>query len=127
MLVTGAGGFIGSEICRQIAQYEPAQLVLLGGCENSIYEIELELRESCRLKKLEAVVADIRDRKKLDQVFCQFGPKVVFHAAVESRAHSKPTSWESLLLDESDGWNLTSCASGSKNSARRLRDSIEKR
>ena len=80
VLVTGAGGSIGAEICRQIATYEPAQLVLLGRGENSIYEIDLELRENCRLKKQATVVADIRDRQKLDQVFSQFRPEVVFHS-----------------------------------------------
>jgi FlaA1/EpsC-like NDP-sugar epimerase len=59
----------------------------LGRGENSIYEIDLELRESCRLKKQEAIIADIRDRKKLDQVFSQFQPEVVFHAAAHKHVH----------------------------------------
>lgn len=82
VLVTGAGGSIGSELCRQMAELEPELLLLLGRGENSIYEIDQELSFTygARLNKAR-VIADIRDRAKMEQVFKQYRPTVVFHAA----------------------------------------------
>lgn len=81
VLVTGAGGSIGSELCRQIAALRPASLALLGRGENSIYEIWMELRS--RFPKVAAppIVADIRDRDRIRNVFQEQRPEVVFHAA----------------------------------------------
>ncbi|MBL0389252.1 polysaccharide biosynthesis protein [Tumebacillus sp. ITR2] len=81
VLVTGAGGSIGSELCRQIVKFAPAKLLLLGHGENSIYEIELELRNNHPEIHLETLIADIQDRKRIEQVFQTFEPSVVFHAA----------------------------------------------
>lgn len=82
VMITGAGGSIGSELCRQVAKYSPEALILLGRGENSIYEIDQELTFTYgkNLKKA-AVIADIRDRQKLEQVFRIYQPTVVFHAA----------------------------------------------
>ncbi|MFT9599879.1 polysaccharide biosynthesis protein [Mesobacillus sp.] len=83
VLVTGAGGSIGSEICRQIAQFNPEKLVLLGHGENSIYSIELELKESFRDSAIEfiPVIAEIQDAKKMLSVMETYQPDVVYHAA----------------------------------------------
>jgi FlaA1/EpsC-like NDP-sugar epimerase len=81
ILVTGAGGSIGSELCRQIARYDPLQLVLLGHGENSIYGIERELRSRYPNLDLVACIADVRDLQRLDVVFSRYRPNVVFHAA----------------------------------------------
>jgi FlaA1/EpsC-like NDP-sugar epimerase len=81
VLVTGAGGSIGRELCRQIARRSPAELVLLGHGENSIFEIYLELREDYPELLLSPVIADVRDAGRLMQVFTQHQPQVVFHAA----------------------------------------------
>lgn len=83
VLVTGAGGSIGSEICRQIAQFNPERLVLLGHGENSIYSIEMELKESFQDSKIEfiPVIAEIQDAKKMMSVMEKFQPDVVYHAA----------------------------------------------
>lgn len=83
VLVTGAGGSIGSEICRQIAQFNPGKLILLGHGENSIYSIELELKERFRNTKIEfiPVIAEIQDAKKMMSVMETFQPHVVYHAA----------------------------------------------
>ncbi|PWK09691.1 polysaccharide biosynthesis protein [Tumebacillus permanentifrigoris] len=81
VLVTGAGGSIGSELCRQIAKFSPAKLLLLGHGENSIYEIELELRNTFPDVNLETLIADIQDRTRIENVFQTFHPSVVFHAA----------------------------------------------
>ena len=81
VLVTGAGGSIGRELCRQIARRNPAELVLLGHGENSIFEIYLELRDDYPDVLLSPVIADVRDTVRLEQVFTQHQPQVVFHAA----------------------------------------------
>lgn len=81
VLVTGAGGSIGRELCRQIARRSPAQLVLLGHGENSIFEILLELQNDYPDLNLSPVIADVRDPERLTQVFQQHRPQVVFHAA----------------------------------------------
>nr|WP_238942069.1 nucleoside-diphosphate sugar epimerase/dehydratase [Bacillus sp. REN10] len=82
VLVTGAGGSIGSEICRQIAQFHPAQLILLGHGENSIYMIEMELKEKYKGEiHILPVIADIQDRERMKQVMAQYKPNIVYHAA----------------------------------------------
>ena len=81
VLITGAGGSIGSELCRQIAQVDPEKIILLGHGENSIYKIWLELRDKFPLLPLEIEIADVRDRFKLELVFAKHRPRVVFHAA----------------------------------------------
>lgn len=81
VLVTGAGGSIGSELSRQIASFNPSRLLLLGHGENSIYTIEMELRSKYPQVQLETVIADIQDRSRMDDVFNRFRPQVVFHAA----------------------------------------------
>ena len=81
VLVTGAGGSIGRELCRQIARRGPAELVLLGHGENSIFEILLELREDFPGLQLFPVIADVRDEVRLAEVFAERQPQIVFHAA----------------------------------------------
>jgi FlaA1/EpsC-like NDP-sugar epimerase len=81
VLITGAGGSIGSELCRQIARFEPAVLLLLGHGENSIYSIEMELSRRFPTLKLESVIADVQDERRIDEVFRTYLPEVVFHAA----------------------------------------------
>jgi len=81
VLVTGAGGSIGRELCRQIARRNPSELVLLGHGENSIFEILLELNQDYPNLSLSPVIADIRNAERLAQVFTQHQPQVVFHAA----------------------------------------------
>jgi FlaA1/EpsC-like NDP-sugar epimerase len=81
VLVTGAGGSIGRELCRQIARRNPAQLILLGHGENSIFEILLELQNNYPALKLIPIIADIRNQDRLDSVFKTHQPQVVFHAA----------------------------------------------
>lgn len=81
VLVTGAGGSIGRELCRQIARYNPAELIMLGHGENSIFEGLLELKDHFPSLIIRPVIADVRDRMRLNQVFSQFHPQIVFHAA----------------------------------------------
>lgn len=81
VLVTGAGGSIGSELSRQMATYSPSRLLLLGHGENSIYDIELELKKKYPEVKIETIIADIQDFARMEQVFEQYLPNVIFHAA----------------------------------------------
>jgi FlaA1/EpsC-like NDP-sugar epimerase len=81
ILVTGAGGSIGSELCRQIARQEPRRLVLLGKGENSIYDIHQELQMKFPELEINAVIADVRDSQRIHEVFDKFRPQAVFHAA----------------------------------------------
>ncbi|NLN84175.1 MAG: polysaccharide biosynthesis protein [Firmicutes bacterium] len=84
-LVTGAGGSIGAEISRQLLNYEVSTLILLGRGENSIYEINRELREIVKKYKnqvvIKPVICDIRDRQGLEKLFQSYRPQIVFHAA----------------------------------------------
>ncbi|HEY7482753.1 MAG TPA: nucleoside-diphosphate sugar epimerase/dehydratase [Gemmatimonadales bacterium] len=81
VLVTGAGGSIGSELCRQLARLEPAQVLVMGHGENSIFDVMAELTE--RYPHLEAVpiIGDIRDRERMRLIFERYRPYAVFHAA----------------------------------------------
>ncbi|MGQ0537429.1 MAG: polysaccharide biosynthesis protein [Gemmatimonadaceae bacterium] len=81
VLVTGAGGSIGNEICRQIARLHPERLVLLGHGENSIFEIHQELAHRHPALSTPTVIADIRDRKRMSRIMREYSPDVVFHAA----------------------------------------------
>ena len=81
ILVTGAGGSIGSEICRQVSRFNPERVVLLGHGENSIYLIYHELIRSFQGINYVPVIADIQDYERLLQVFEQYEPAIVYHAA----------------------------------------------
>lgn len=81
VLVTGAGGSIGSELCRQIARFQPARLILLGHGENSIYAIDQELSRKFPSLARDVVIADIRDGNKIRAILRRYRPQIVFHSA----------------------------------------------
>ncbi len=81
VLVTGAGGSIGSELCRQIARMEPQKLILLGKSENNIWDIQRELSWDYPKLSTEAIIANVCDERRIRNVFARFRPKVIFHAA----------------------------------------------
>jgi FlaA1/EpsC-like NDP-sugar epimerase len=81
VLVTGAGGSIGSELCRQIARFQPARLVLVDHAEPALFEIERELVDERSFRAAAAVVGDVKSATKMRQVFDKYQPGVVFHAA----------------------------------------------
>jgi FlaA1/EpsC-like NDP-sugar epimerase len=80
-LITGAGGSIGSELSRRVASFRPGRLVLLGRGENSLWEVERDIRRLYPAQDLAVVLCDIRNRMRLHQVFDAWRPQVVFHAA----------------------------------------------
>jgi FlaA1/EpsC-like NDP-sugar epimerase len=81
VLVTGAGGSIGSELCRQIARVSPRRLILVENAENSLFEIRRELEDQRHFTRAAAVLADCRDAVRMSEVFQEHRPSVVFHAA----------------------------------------------
>jgi FlaA1/EpsC-like NDP-sugar epimerase len=81
ILVTGAGGSIGSEICRQIAQCQPDRLILVERAENSLFRIEQELIKNSHGVEFDRCLADVCDRERLEAIFGQYQPEIVFHAA----------------------------------------------
>lgn len=82
VLVTGGGGSIGSELCRQIAEYQPARLVILDIAENTTYELQNDLLYKYgNALNMNVEIASVRDKKRLEQIFDTYRPQVVFHAA----------------------------------------------
>ncbi len=81
ILVTGGGGSIGSELCRQIAKYEPKTLVIFDIYENNAYNIQMELQRNYPTLDLRAIIGSVRDIKKVESVFETYRPTLVFHAA----------------------------------------------
>lgn len=81
VLVTGAGGSIGSELCRQIARCNPSEIILLGHDENPIFEIEIELKYKYKSFNIIPTMADVKDYERVSGIFKEYKPQVVFHAA----------------------------------------------
>ena len=81
VLVTGGGGSIGSELCRQIAEHSPKQLIIFDVYENNAYDIQLELRDRYPELDLVVLIGSVRDSRRVFQVFEQYRPEIVYHAA----------------------------------------------
>lgn len=81
IMVTGGGGSIGSEICRQVIKYKPAQIIILDNYENNAYELMLELKGQYPEANISVMIATIRDKVAIDGVFKKVRPEIVFHAA----------------------------------------------
>ncbi len=102
ILITGAGGSIGSELCRQIAMMSPASLTLVGKGENSIYEIEQELIQTTGLVP-NTMIADVRDLAAMEQVFRKYRPTVVFHAAAHKHVPLMEKNPREAILNNIQG------------------------
>lgn len=81
VMVTGGGGSIGSELCRQIAAAKPKQLIIVDIYENNAYDIQLELKHDHPDLNLETLIASVRNTKKVDELFKEYHPDIVYHAA----------------------------------------------
>lgn len=81
ILVTGGGGSIGSELCRQIASHSPKQLIIFDVYENNAYAIQMELKDQYPNLNLTVLIGSVRDSKRINQVFAEYRPDVVYHAA----------------------------------------------
>ena len=92
VMVTGGGGSIGSELCRQIAANEPKQLIIVDIYENTTYELEVELRRYYPEANIEVLIASVRDFDRLDTIFAKYRPDVVYHAAAHKHVPLMETS-----------------------------------
>ena len=103
ILVTGAGGSIGSEIVRQVARYNPKKVVLLGRGENSIHQLVNEIESYIPELRYHIQIGDVRDYQTLDRVFREFNPEVVFHAAAHKHVPLMETNPEQAILNNVEG------------------------
>ncbi|MGC8954699.1 MAG: SDR family NAD(P)-dependent oxidoreductase [Fervidobacterium sp.] len=100
VLITGAGGSIGSEISRQICKFSPKKIILLGRGENSIYEIYNELKENYPNLDVSPVIADITDENLMEKIFSQYKPELIFHAAAHKHVFFMQTNlYEALRVN----------------------------
>lgn len=81
VMVTGGGGSIGSELCRQLAKHGPKKLIIVDIYENNAYDIQQELKRTLPELDLKVLIASVRDEEKLDQIFSEYRPEIVYHAA----------------------------------------------
>lgn len=111
IMITGAGGSIGSELCRQIAKYEPKEMVLIDIYENNLYDIELELKAQYKNIKIDAVIASVRDKKKMENTFEVYKPYLVFHAAAHKHVPLMEYSpLEAIKNNVFGTYNVVNCA-----------------
>lgn len=108
VLVTGAGGSIGSELCRQISKFKPKKLLLLGRGEQSIYNIHLECRTKFPRLPVIPIIADIRDANRMRQVYQEFSPQVIFHTAAHKNVELIEAYPEEVIKNNIIGTQIVS-------------------
>lgn len=99
VLVTGAGGSIGSELARQIVRFSPTQLLLLDHAETDLYHIDMEIRQMAPELRVHPIVADVKDRVRLNHIFQSLKPTVVFHAAAYKHVPLMEMNTEEVILN----------------------------
>jgi FlaA1/EpsC-like NDP-sugar epimerase len=111
VLVTGAGGSIGSELCRQICRFKPKQILLYERAESPLYEIDLELRTHYKDFDIIPVLADIQNMTQLERVFQDYRPEIVFHAAAYKHVPMLEFhAWKAVRNNILGTFNLSECA-----------------
>ncbi|MBQ7556352.1 polysaccharide biosynthesis protein [bacterium] len=110
VLVTGAGGSIGSEMCRQIALFKPEELILLELCEFNLYQIDRELRAKFPELKICPYIADIKNEARLDSIFSKHHPQIVFHAAAYKHVPIMELNPLEAVLNNVKGTYQIACA-----------------
>ena len=112
ILVTGGGGSIGSELCRQIASYEPKSLLVFDVYENNAYELQNELMQKYKDQlDIKVIIGSIRDKKRLDHVFSKYKPDIVFHAAAHKHVPLMEFNPQEAVKNNVFGTlNLAECA-----------------
>lgn len=111
VLVTGGGGSIGSELCRQVIRFNPKKLLILDIYENNAYDLELELRANYPHIDIEVLIASIRDKKRMETIFEKYTPYVVFHAAAHKHVPLMENNPSEAVKNNIFGTlNLVECA-----------------
>lgn len=111
IMITGGGGSIGSEICRQIIRFQPREIILLDNYENGVYELQQEFKYNKIDVNLKCVIASIRDRKILERVFEENKPQIIFHAAAHKHVPLMEDNPEESIKNNVFGTlNLAECA-----------------
>ena len=127
VLITGAGGSIGSEIVRQVMRFHPQKVILLGRGENSLYLLNKEIRQKWNADLFEIYVADIRFAERLEQIFQRSRPQIIFHAAAHKHVPLMEANPEEAILNNVFGtWNLVQCAQRSPTLERFVNISTDK-
>lgn len=103
VLITGAGGSIGSEIVRQVARFNPKRIILLGRGENSLFNIENEIKKNFDDTPFSTVVCDVRYKEKVERVFHTYRPQVVFHAAAHKHVPMMESNSDEAILNNVGG------------------------
>lgn len=111
VLVTGGGGSIGSELCRQISKFKPRKLLILDIYENNAYDIQNELKRKYPNLDLEVLIASIRDKARLDEIFATYMPQVIFHAAAHKHVPLMENNPQEAIKNNVFGTkNVAECA-----------------
>ena len=111
VLVTGGGGSIGSELCRQIIKYRPKRLIVLDIYENTTYDLENELKEKYPGQEIDVVIASVRDKQRLNEIFEKYHPDLVFHAAAHKHVPLMEFSPSEAIKNNVFGtYNVATCA-----------------
>jgi FlaA1/EpsC-like NDP-sugar epimerase len=111
VLVTGAGGSIGSELCRQICKFKPACILLYERAESPLYEIDLELRTQYKNFTIVPILADIQNMTQLNMIFQKYRPEIVFHAAAYKHVPMlEHHAWKAVRNNILGTFNLAECA-----------------
>ena len=111
ILVTGGGGSIGSELCRQIATFNPKKLLILDIYENNAYDLQNELSRNYPQLNKEVIIASVRDKKRLEEIFDEFKPNVIFHAAAHKHVPLMEVNPQEAIKNNVKGTlNVAECA-----------------
>ena len=111
VLVTGGGGSIGSELCRQVAAHHPRRLIIFDIYENNAYAIQQELRRTCPALDLVVLIGSVRDKKRVDMIFDQYRPEIVYHAAAHKHVPLMEDSPNEAVKNNVFGtWNVAFAA-----------------
>ncbi len=126
VLVTGGGGSIGSELCRQIATHNPSQLIIVDIYENNAYDIQQELVRKLPNLNLLVLIASVRDSKKIDSIFNKYRPQIVFHAAAHKHVPLMETSPNEAIKNNVSGTLKVADAAGRNGTERFILISTDK-
>ncbi len=111
IMVTGGGGSIGSELCRQVSRYNPKLLIIVDIYENNAYDLQNELKYDFPEQSIEVLIASVRDIERMEAIFCKYRPQVIFHAAAHKHVPLMEISPGEAIKNNIYGtYNVAKCA-----------------